>query len=279
MKFTAVQAGAHIHHINLRSPDPERLAAFYANAMDMEVERLDGEWLCTGPMRRVIIGQGEAKMLGYGALGCRSREVLAQLRERIEAEGVHLEASPSPLFEEGAFGVRDHENNLILFGFGREDRRVNGHRMHAPIQHLTLATHDLEGFESFYAGKLGFSVTDRVRNDDGVMTTCFTTSNHEHHTIAAFLSDRQGIDHHSYEAGEWITIRDWCDRMGDRKIPIMWGPGRHGPGNNLFVFIEDPDGNWIEISAELEVIYGRAAQEWRHEPYTLNKWGRAIMRA
>jgi hypothetical protein len=58
----------------------------------------------------------------------------------------------------------------------------------------------------------------------------------------------------------------------------MWGPGRHGPGNNLFVFIEDPDGNWIEISAELEVIYGRPAKEWPHAPYTLNQWGTAIMR-
>ena len=278
MKFSAVQAGAYIHHINLRSPDPERLAAFYGDAMDMEVERLGEDWLCTGPGRRVIIGQGQAKELGYGALGCRSEEALIELRRRAEAEGLSVDASPSPLFEDGAFGVRDHENNLIVFGVGREDQEATGRRMHAPIQHLTLATKDLEAFEAFYAGKLGFSVTDRVRTHEGLTTTCFTTSNHEHHTIAAFLSDRQGIDHHSYEAGEWITIRDWCDRMGKRKIPIMWGPGRHGPGNNLFVFIEDPDGNWIEISAELEVIYGRPAKVWPHAPYTLNQWGPAIMR-
>ncbi len=86
------------------------------------------------------------------------------------------------------------------------------------------------------------------------------------------------MDHHSYEAGDWSVIKEWCDRMGDRRIPIMWGPGRHGPGNNIFIFIEDPDGNWIEISAELEVIYDRPVKEWKHEPRTLNSWGRAIMR-
>ena len=42
--------------------------------------------------------------------------------------------------------------------------------------------------------------------------------------------------------------------------------------------VRDPDGNWIEISAELEVMHDRPVKEWRHEPQTLNSWGRAIMR-
>ena len=42
--------------------------------------------------------------------------------------------------------------------------------------------------------------------------------------------------------------------MGDR--------GGTGPGNNLFIFIEDPDGSWIEVSAELEVIHDRPVKDW-----------------
>jgi len=60
---------------------------------------------------------------------------------------------------------------------------------------------------------------------------------------------------------------------------LMWGPGRHGPGNNLFVFIEDIDGNWIEISAELETVIGRPPKNWPQEERTLNLWGKAIMRS
>jgi len=66
--------------------------------------------------------------------------------------------------------------------------------------------------------------------------------------------------------------------MGARRIPLMWGPGRHGPGNNIFIFVEDPDKNWIEISAELEIMYDRPAKNWPHEEYTLNSWGRGILR-
>ena len=71
----------------------------------------------------------------------------------------------------------------------------------------------------------------------------------------------------------------WCDHFASHDIQLDWGPGRHGPGNNLFVFITDPDGNWIEVSAELEVIYDRGVVDWPQHPRTLNKWGRAIMRS
>ena len=34
-------------------------------------------------------------------------------------------------------------------------------------------------------------------------------------------------------------------------IPVKWGPGQRGPGNNLFLFHHDSDGNWREIPAGL----------------------------
>jgi catechol 2,3-dioxygenase-like lactoylglutathione lyase family enzyme len=274
---TAVSADTYLHHIQLESSDPARLAKFYADALDMAPRQSDrGDWICEGPMRRVLFTGGKNKKLGYGAFACRDAEGLAALRARAESEGLEVLRSPSPLFGPDAFAVRDPDRNTVVFGLSNQEEMRKGLR--GPLQHLTLATKDPIAIENFYVGKLGFLASDRVRAEDGTVNTVFTRSNHEHHTLACFRQDRAGIDHHSYEAGDWSVIKEWCDRMGDRAIPIMWGPGRHGPGNNLFVFIEDPDGNWIEISAELEVIYDRPVKEWRHEPRTLNSWGRAIMR-
>ncbi len=274
---TAVSAGTYLHHIQLQSSDPARLAQYYAEAMDMAAQRLDGGgWICQGPLRRVLFTQGENRKLGFGAFGCRDAEGLAALRERAEREGLDLLPSPSPLFNSDAFAVRDPDGNTTVFGLGQQEEPRKGLR--GPLQHLTLATRDPDAIERFYVGKLGFLTSDRVVATDGRVNTLFTRSNHEHHSLACFRQDRQGVDHHSYEAGDWSVIKDWCDRMGDRHIPVMWGPGRHGPGNNIFIFVEDPDGNWIEISAELEVIYDRPAKDWKHEPRTLNSWGRAIMR-
>ena len=111
-----------------------------------------------------------------------------------------------------------------------------------------------------------------------MITTCFFRSNKEHHSLACFKAKNVGIDHHSYEVGKWKLIRDWCDYISKRRLKLFWGPGRHGPGNNLFVFFEDCDGNKIELSAELELIKNRKFLDWPHKERTLNLWGKSYLR-
>ena len=248
--------------------------------MDMKVESLPaGEWLASGPARQVIFSRGEAKELAHAGFAVRDQESLQGLRERAQQQGLAPRAEETPLFRHGAFAVTDPDGNLIFFGLAKsqEVRSLKGLR--GPIQHLALATRDVQAIENFYAGKLGFGISDRVVNGTGKLMTCFMRGNHEHHNLACFSQDRQGVDHHSYEAGEWDTIRGWADHFAAQNVSIFWGPGRHGAGNNLFIFIKDPDENWIEVSAELEVVHDRPVRTWPHEERTLNLWGRAILRA
>jgi len=278
--LTALQASAYLHHLNLRTPDVKRLAAFYASIMDMTVVRQDDEAaLLAGPQRRLLLTPGPAKALGHAGFAVRDDEGLAGLRARAAGQGLAPLDASVLLFEAGAFSVRDPDGNVVVFGRAIAEAAEPGKRIRGPIQHLTLATRDVEAIEEFYAGKLGFGVSDKVVDERGRVMTCFMRGNHEHHNLACFRQDRQGIDHHSYEAGEWDTIRDWSDHFARHDVQLMWGPGRHGPGNNLFIFIEDPDGNWIEVSAELEVVHDRPVKQWPHAERTLNLWGRAIMRA
>lgn len=112
------------------------------------------------------------------------------------------------------------------------------------------------------------------------MTTCFMRSDTEHHSFAVFQAPSCAFDHHCYETSGWSELRDWADHFARRRWLLDWGPGRHGPGNNLFLFVRDPDDNWIELSAELEVVHPeRKAGRWPHEERTLNLWGRAPLRS
>lgn len=279
MTLTAVTAGAYLHHISLMTDQPEALAAFYGRALDMDIEQIsDDEWHCVGAGRRIAFLQGKPGTLAYAGFACRDRDGLACLRDRAAAEGLLIDDAPGSFFAADAFAVTDPDGNTIVFGLSN-DHAPAPTGLRGPLQHLALATFDVEALEDFYHRRLGFAVSDRVRRDNGEMTTSFVRSNHEHHTVAFFKSNRQGIDHHSYEASEWNAIRDWADRFAAFRLPLIWGPGRHGPGNNLFIFIEDPDGNRIEVSAELEVIQDRPVKNWPHEERTLNLWGPAIMRA
>ena len=275
---TAVKSAAYLHHLALTSPDPARLAEFYADTMDMTATKHGNGWLCLGPGRRMLLTEGPANGLVHAGMGVRDLDALADLKRRAEDSGAAPKPYETDLFGPGAFSVADPDGNVIVFGYAPVDEPRTGLR--GPIQHITFATQDIAAFEKFYVETLGYAVSDYVvRQSDGKVMTVFMRSNHEHHTIGVFFQDRTGVDHYSFEAGEWGVMKDWCDRFGERHIKLDWGPGRHGPGNNLFAFITDPDGNWIEISGELEIIYDRPPVTWPHEERTLNLWGMSKLRA
>ena len=280
MSLTAVQADIFLHHLEIQSSNPERLSNFYSNIMDMKIDKLSSDkFLCDGPSRKIIITLGKDKTLSHAGMVCRNENNLNGFKDFLNQKELKLKDFNSELYKPGSFSVEDPDKNVICFGVLKDKSTASLNGIHAPLQHLTFASEDVVLFQNFYENKLGFQVTDRVVKNNGELTTCFTTSNHEHHTIACFKSSKKGMDHHSYEAGDWNHIKGWCDHFASNNIKLMWGPGRHGPGNNLFVFIEDIDGNWIEISAELETVHGRPVKNWPQEERTLNLWGNAIMRS
>ena len=280
MSLDAVQANISLNHLEIESRDPKRLAKFYSNVMDMKINMLTNKkFLCEGPGRKIIIKTGENNTLGYAGMVCKNEENLERYKEFLKINKCEINDFVSEFYQSGSFSLQDPDNNMICFGVQKKENNNFTKGIYAPLQHLTFASKDVERFQNFYQRKLGFQVTDRVIKSTGELATCFTTSNHEHHTIACFKSSQNGMDHHSYEAGEWNNIKTWCDHFAQNNVKLMWGPGRHGPGNNLFVFIEDIDGNWIEISAELETVIGRPPKNWPQEERTLNLWGKAIMRS
>jgi catechol 2,3-dioxygenase len=280
MTLNAVQANISLNHLEIKSRDPKRLAEFYSNVMNMKINRMTNQkFLCEGPGRKIIITTGTKKTLSYAGMVCKNEENLERYKEFLKINKCEINDFVSDFYQSGSFSLQDPDNNMICFGVQKKENNFFTKGIYAPLQHLTFASKDVEKFQNFYQRKLGFQVTDRVVKSTGELATCFTTSNHEHHTIACFKSSQNGMDHHSYEASEWNNIKTWCDHFAQNNVKLMWGPGRHGPGNNLFVFIEDIDGNWIEISAELETVIGRPPKNWPQEERTLNLWGKAIMRS
>lgn len=278
---TAMDAGTYLHHLHFGSPDPKGMAEFYAATMDIPAPVAKGDsYTVVGSKRRLIFSPGEARELHHAGFAVRDTAGLEKLRARAEAEKLAPQDVVSPFYHPGALKVIDPDGNNIMFGLAIADEAEEGRPLKGRLQHLVLATHDVTAIEQFYAGKLGYGVSDRVLREDGKVTTCFMRGDHEHHNLACFYyEERIGIDHHCYEAEEWGHIKSWADHFASKDIQLMWGPGRHGPGNNLFIFITDPDGNYIEVSAELENVQNRPAMDWPHEERTLNQWGRGLLRS
>ena len=271
---------ARLHHLRRDSAEPERLARWYGNLLGDPVEALPGgEWLVQGHGRRMVVGRGAPGAVPWFALAMQSAEHLARYAAALDGPAIAREPSPSPLFADGAFAVADPDGRRVVFGLPKRAAGPAANGPPARLQHFVCASERLPEMLAFYRDTLGAHESDRVLESEDVAAV-FLRSDPEHHSFAAFRAPASRPDHHCYETTGWMDIRDWGDRMASLRIPMWWGPGRHGPGNNLFFMIEDPDGHKVEFSAELERMTQDAAyRTWPHEQRTLNLWGSAWMRS
>ena len=279
-----------LDHLRLDSPDPKALADFYVEALGFEALPLpDDTQLLQGPGRRLVVGRGHAGGRPYHGLRVQSRDQLDEVRRFLSDRDVALEESPSTVFEPDAVAVRDPDGWLNVFGVPRPDlptlRARNDRSAQAlagRLQHVVVASDDLAGMMDFYENRLGFVASDYCAekpDDERTRRVAFYRTDPEHHSFAVFAASSVRADHHAYETTCWNDIRDWADHLASREVKIWWGPGRHGPGNNLFFMIQDPDGVAVELSAELEHLPRyTAARAWPHDERALNLWGPGWMR-
>jgi catechol 2,3-dioxygenase-like lactoylglutathione lyase family enzyme len=270
---------AQLHHVAIASEQPAALADFYGKVLDSPAREIaPGRWDVRGAERRLLIERGPKNTLHYAGYAFPDPARLARYRDEIAAKGINSRPSPTPLFADGAFAVELPDGPQFVFGVPRE-KAPTPDRMSGRIQHVVIASDRVPDMVAF-AERLGFLVSDRVFDGERDQTAVFLRSDAEHHSFAVFRARARRLDHYAFETKSWNDIRDWADHLASHNIPVGWGPGRHGPGNNLFFMLSDPDGNALEFSAEIERLSeDQPTREWPHEQRTLNLWGSAWMRS
>jgi len=152
------------------------------------------------------------------------------------------------------------------------------------IGHVALRVGDARVTTKFYTEILGFRWSDWLE-DFFVFLRC----NADHHSMNFLTSPRRGLFHVAFETQDWNHLGRSCDLLSLHGVPLIWGPGRHGMGHNLFTYHYDPDGNVVEFIAELDRMSEekigyfdpRSYHEdnpqrpkvWHRHPTAANKWG------
>ncbi|MBM3529353.1 MAG: glyoxalase [Alphaproteobacteria bacterium] len=115
------------------------------------------------------------------------------------------------------------------------------------LGHLAFAVQDPKQMAEFYGKVLGFRVSDWI-GDFFVFMRC----NADHHAVNFIAAKNIKMHHMAFELRDFSHLQNACDLFGQRKIPIIWGPVRLGPGHNVAAFHRDHDDWVIEVYAELD---------------------------
>jgi catechol 2,3-dioxygenase len=78
--------------------------------------------------------------------------------------------------------------------------------------------------------------------------------NRQHHVLGLVKGPAPGIHHYSFE---FVEFNMYC-RLGDlldrKDRQVMWGPGRHRPGDNTYAYYIDVSGAMVECSGPMATI-------------------------
>jgi catechol-2,3-dioxygenase len=118
--------------------------------------------------------------------------------------------------------------------------------------HVTFLSSDFERTSKVITGFLGFRLSDTVPGQFD-----WYRCNSDHHGIG--LGNGPDVLHHyAWELRSFEEYRLLADHLLLHGRQLVWGPGRHGPGHNIFAYFLDPDGGMIELYTDLLEIFDEA---------------------
>ncbi len=274
-------------HIGLVVRDLDRYAEFLTDGLGLrQIDRQGGvaRFGANSRHHQVRVTEGDAPGCDGIGFDVADLDGLAALRARVEAAGLEIvrDAPVDDAIAHG-FSFRVPEGPVIELcvdvaqapAVGGENDvyrlRFDSQTGVRKLGHVTMAAADPFAVERPFVDVLGFRVSDRF---PGVLS--WARCNRDHHAVGFAQAAGPGIHHIAYEIASFAHLERFLDRLADRGVRLVWGPGRHGPGNNIFVYLVDPEGNLIEVYTELVQIeneHDYVAHEWTDLQEVGNSWG------
>jgi catechol 2,3-dioxygenase len=135
--------------------------------------------------------------------------------------------------------------------------------------HIGLAARDLDRMVEFYVQALAMQISDRMvfPEDSPFYEGVWLRINTDHHVISMFgLRDpglpgdsrdgraaRPGVHHIGFELASFEDLRSILDYARTHEVPIQ-GTRSGGPGNQLRVYLWDPEDNIVELYFAMDQV-------------------------
>jgi len=208
-----------------------------------------------------------------------SPERLAHVAEAAVARG--LNAAPCVSSDPGGghgLLVELSDGEILRFLVdATEVAPIEGHakatRKVTPVKltHVVFNAVDAEASGDLVEQVLGFAVSDRTKG------MVFVRCNDAHHSTAFARAGFASLNHIAFEMDDLDAVMRGIGNMRDHGFTPAWGPGRHGPGDNVYAYYIAPYGPVIEYSTPVEKVpddyRAGTPDEWTWPEKRIDQWG------
>lgn len=258
-------------HVGLCVPDLDASVAWATTVMGMrEVERTEGTSYLTHQdcHHSLQYRAGARSALDHVSMEAHDEQALEELLRRLRKHDVPvLSEEPEELGIERAIRFLGPDGHVFEVFTGMAD--VEGRHTGAGVQprkfgHPTLTCPDIRPTQELFEEVLGFRTSDEVGD-----VLAFLRCNVDHHGLG-LQKGRAGLNHYAWEVENLAMLGELGDTLQREGGRLIWGPGRHGAGQNLFTYHYDPAGCIVEYYADLYQVW----DERTYEPgrWTVDDW-------
>ena len=198
---------------------------------------------------------------------------LARIRAGAPEQGLPIEdtVSRDPGGGEGLY-VQLPEGEVFRFLTGAgEVAPIEGRDLPVKLTHVVMNSADAEATATVTEKALGFTVSDRTKG------MVFVRCSPSHHSVAFARQGFPSLNHIAFEMQDIDAVMRGIGRMRDHGVTPAWGPGRHGPGDNVYAYYISPFGAVIEYSTAVEIVAddykAGAPEDWTWPPNRIDQWG------
>lgn len=265
-----------LRSIELALPDPAAAAAFMIDIWGMapaEVRNGTHYLRGSGSFPYLVAFEPSDKEFVRTTTFVCDLDELAGIKARVKAEGypaTHT-VSKDPGQGEGII-VELPEGELLRFLTGTSEvDPIVGRDLPVKLTHVVFNSADAEASSTVAEQLLGFRVSDRTRG------MVFVRCNDSHHSTAFARAGFASLNHIAFEMADIDAVMRGIGRLRDHGAAPAWGPGRHGPGANVYAYYIAPFGPVIEFSTAVEKVPDDyrvgSPEDWTWPPNRIDQWG------
>ncbi|OWU83151.1 glyoxalase [Oceanicola sp. 22II-s10i] len=248
-----------IGHVKLNTTDMDALVKDSTDVLGLRVtNRTDSEvWLsANGRAAELVVVRADEKSFHTIGLEALTADDVAAAKANVEGAGCRILsdepslscmdagvtfATPEGLRFEIHTPTRDDLYRPRYDTVGVGPRRLD---------HVNLISPNPDATRHQLTAICGMRMSEKLANDS---LTWMYGGNRQHH-ILGLVKGAVGVHHYSFEFPEfnmYCRLGDILDRH-DRQL--IWGPGRHRPGDNTYAYYYDPAGCIVECSGPMAII-------------------------